>query len=70
MSTPFNPYWLHPTAVIPVDIETTAALVLEIKRMKYLIDKTYYINDAGHTCQRLMDNLLADVARDILETYE
>ena len=70
MSTPFNPYWLQPAAVIPVDIETTAALVQELKRMRYLIDKTYYINEAGCICQRLMDNLLADVAQDVLETYQ
>ena len=70
MSTPFNPYWLEPRAAVPVDIETTAALLYELKRMKYLIEKTYYINEAGCTCQRLMDNLLADVARDVLERYQ
>ena len=70
MSTPFDPNWLNPTAVVQVDIETTAALLNELSRMKYLIDKTYYINDAGNICQRLMDNILADVARDVLETYQ
>ena len=39
----------------------------EIERLRYLINKTYYINEAGCVCQRLMDNLLADVARDVLE---
>lgn len=33
MSTPFNPYWLQPGAAVPVDIETTAALLGEIKAM-------------------------------------
>lgn len=33
MSTPFNPYWLQPGAAVPVDIETTAVLLAEIKAM-------------------------------------
>jgi len=33
MSTSFNPYWLEPGAVVPVNIETTAALLGEIKAM-------------------------------------
>ena len=33
MSTPFNPYWLEPGAAVPVNIETTAALLGEIKAM-------------------------------------
>ena len=33
MSTSFNPYWLEPGAAVPVDIETTAALLAEIKAM-------------------------------------
>lgn len=33
MSTPFNPYWLQHGAAVPVDIETTAALLAEIKAM-------------------------------------
>lgn len=70
MSTPFNPKWLEQGAAVPVDIATTVALVQELNRMKYLINKTYYINDAGCVCQRLMDNLLADVAQDVLETYK
>lgn len=45
-------------------------LKLENQRMRYLIEKTYYINEGGCTCQRLMDNLLADVARDVLESME
>ena len=70
MSTPFNPDWLRRGAAVPVDIETTAALLNELLRMKYLIDKTYYINDSGNICQILMDNLLADVAMDVLEAYQ
>lgn len=31
--TSFNPYWLEPGAVVPVNIETTEALILEIKRL-------------------------------------
>ena len=37
------------------------------KRMRYLIERTYYIHEDGSLRQRLMDNLLADVARDVLE---
>lgn len=48
---------------------TIALLETEIKRLRYLIEKTYYINEAGCVCQRLMDNLLADVARDVLENF-
>lgn len=32
-SKPFNPYWLQPGAAVPVDIETTAALLAELKAM-------------------------------------
>jgi len=67
MSTPFDKRWLEPRAAIPVDIETVAALVTELKRCRYLIERTYYIHEDGSTRQRLMDNQLADVARDVLE---
>ncbi len=40
---------------------------LEVKRLRALVEHTYYINDAGNLCQRSMDNLTADMARDILE---
>ena len=40
---------------------------LEVKRLRALVEHTYYINDAGNLCQRFMDNLTADMARDILE---
>lgn len=33
MSTPFNPKWLEPRAVVPVDIETTAALLNTVKNL-------------------------------------
>lgn len=33
MSTPFDKHWLEMGACVPVDIETTAALVAEIKRL-------------------------------------
>ena len=33
MSTPFKSEWLQPGAVVPVDVETTAALVAEIHRL-------------------------------------
>ena len=49
---------------------TIALLETEVKRLRYLIEKTYYINDAGCICQRLMDNLLADVAQDVLESFK
>jgi hypothetical protein len=67
MSTPFNNQWLQPCAAIPVDMDTVAALVTELKRCRYLIERTYYIHEDGSIRQRLMDNLLADVARDVLE---
>lgn len=70
MSTHFDVRWLEQGAAVPVDIATTAALLNEIKRMKYLIDKTYYINDSGNLCQQLMDSLLADVALDVLGEYK
>ena len=38
MSTPFNEYWLEMGAVVPVDIETTAILLNEIKRLR---DETF-----------------------------
>lgn len=34
MSTPFNPYWLEMGAVVPVDIQTTEALIREITLLK------------------------------------
>ncbi|NDD54029.1 hypothetical protein EBZ39_09155 [bacterium] len=34
MSTPFNPYWLEVGAVVPVDMATTEALVVEINRLR------------------------------------
>lgn len=34
MSTPFNPAWLQPGAAVMVDIQTTAALLDEIKQCK------------------------------------
>ena len=40
---------------------------LEVKRLRALVEHTYYINDAGNLCQRFMDNLTADMAREILE---
>lgn len=49
---------------------TIALLETEIKRLRYLIEKTYYINEAGCVCQSLMDNLLADVAVDVLESFK
>lgn len=49
---------------------TIALLETEVKRLRYLIEKTYYINDAGCICQRVMDNLLADVAQDVLESFK
>ena len=43
----------------------------EIERLRYLIEKTYYIHpETGNLHQVLMDNLLADVARDILESMK
>lgn len=38
-----------------------------MERLEYLINKTYYIGDDGNIRQVLMDNLLADVALDILQ---
>lgn len=46
------------------------AAELEVKRLRALVEHTYYINDAGNLCQRLMDNLTADMARDILESLK
>lgn len=40
---------------------------LRIARLEYLTNKTYYIGDDGNIRQVLMDNLLADVALDILQ---
>ena len=34
MSNTFNDYWLEPGAAIPIDIETTQALVEEVRRLK------------------------------------
>ena len=39
----------------------------ERDRLEYLVNKTYYMDDAGCLHQVPMDNLLADVAKDILE---
>ena len=58
-----------------LDVESTlemyrnacTRLELQNKRMRYLIECTYYIHEDGSLRQRLMDNLLADVARDVLE---
>lgn len=47
--------------------DTCDRQALRIARMKYLINKTYYIGDDGNLRQALMDNLLADVALDILQ---
>ena len=43
---------------------------LEVKRLRALVEHTYYINDAGYLCQRFMGNLTADMARDILESLK
>lgn len=58
-----------------VDVESTlemyknacARLELQNKRMRYLLERTYYIHEDGSLRQRLLNNLLADVARDVLE---
>ena len=58
-----------------LDVESTlemyrnacARLELQNKRMRYLLERTYYIHEDGSLRQRLMDNLLADMARDVLE---
>ena len=58
-----------------LDVESTlemyrnacARLELQNKRMRYLLERTYYIHEDGGLRQRLMDTLLADVARDVLE---
>jgi len=35
MSTPFNEHWLEMGACVPVDIETTAILLKEIKQLRH-----------------------------------
>ena len=43
----------------------------EIERLRYLVSKTYYIHpETGNLHQVLMDNLLADVAEDVLESLK
>jgi hypothetical protein len=34
MSKPFNDYWLEMGAAVPVDIDTTQALVEEVRRLR------------------------------------
>ena len=58
MSTPFNPYWLNPGAAVPVNIETTAALVQEIQRLRAEAEK-----------QQALD-AMADNARELGLSYE
>lgn len=50
--------------------QTCKRLETQNKRMRYLIERTYYIHEDGSLRQILMDNLLADVARDVLEGME
>jgi len=38
-----------------------------IAQLEYLISKTYWIDDNNQLHQALMDNLLADVAREVLD---
>lgn len=47
--------------------DTCDRKALRIARLEYLTNKTYYIGDDGNIRQVLMDNLLADVALDILQ---
>lgn len=43
----------------------------EIERLRHLVEKTYYIHpETGNLHQVLMNSLLADVARDVLESMK
>ena len=47
MSTPFNYKWLEPGAAIPVDIETTAALVKELTSLVKAAPRKYMVSVCG-----------------------
>lgn len=52
------------------DHEVDWKLAFKLDRLSYLVNKTYWIDDNNQVHQALMDNLLADLARDILEDRE
>ena len=47
MSTPFNYKWLEPGAAVPVDIETTAALVKELASLVKPRQRKYMVSVCG-----------------------